>query len=155
MQVCSVAAGGKVAPGKNGAHVGIASNIEINEEGQKNTIYKNKRLKFTSPAFNYDEVCEMPHGATLLSSDKVNKVMGIYFKSGNSEIWGLQYHPDYQYYQMINLSNERKDRMIKNTNFKDENDFQNHMNYIKNEDKKLDFENRTCEVRNWLNIIKH
>ena len=80
--------------------------------------------------------------------------MGIYFKSGNSEIWGLQYHPDYEYWQMINLSNERKDLMIEKKYFKDENDFQNHLDFIKDEDKKLDFENRTCEIRNWLNIIK-
>jgi len=143
-----------VAPGKNGAHIGIASNVQINNEGKKNSIYKNKKTKFTTPAFNFDEVCEIPENATLLASDKVNKVMGVYFKSGNSEIWGLQYHPDYEYYQMLNLSNERKDRMINNKYFKDENDFQNHMNYIKDEDKKLDFENRTCEVRNWLDIIK-
>ena len=43
LQVCSVAAGGKVAPGKKGAQ-GIASDIEINEEGTKNLIYKNKKL---------------------------------------------------------------------------------------------------------------
>ena len=44
LQVCSVAAGGKVSSGKNGAHVGIASDIEINEEGKKNPIYKNKKI---------------------------------------------------------------------------------------------------------------
>jgi GMP synthase (glutamine-hydrolysing) len=154
LQVCSTAAGGRVSSGKNGAHIGIASSVEINKEGQKNLIYKNKKKKFTTPAFNFDEVCEIPEGATLLSSDKVNKVMCVYFKSGNSEIWGLQYHPDYEYYQMINLSNERKDQMITNKYFKDKNDFENHINYIKDEDKKLDFENRTCEVKNWLNYIK-
>ena len=154
LQVCSTAAGGKVASGKNGAHIGIASSVEINKEGQKNLIYKNKKIKFTTPAFNFDEVCETPEGATLLSSDKVNKVMCVYFKSGNSEIWGLQYHPDYEYHQIINLSNERKDQMIANKYFKDKNDFENHINYIKDEDKKLDFENRTCEVKNWLNYIK-
>ena len=154
LQVCSTAAGGRVAPGKNGAHIGIASSVEINKEGQKNLIYKNKKIKFTTPAFNFDEVCETPEGATLLSSDKVNKVMCVYFKSGNSEIWGLQYHPDYEYHQIINLSNERKDQMIANKYFKDKNDFENHINYIKDEDKKLDFENRTCEVKNWLNYIK-
>ena len=154
LQVCSTAAGGRVASGKNGAHIGIASSVEINKEGQKNLIYKNKKIKFTTPAFNFDEVCETPEGATLLSSDKVNKVMCVYFKSGNSEIWGLQYHPDYEYHQMINLSNERKDQMITNKYFKDKNDFENHINYIKDEDKKLDFENRTCEVKNWLNYIK-
>ena len=154
LQVCSTAAGGKVAPGKNGAHIGIASNVELNEKGQKDLIYKNKKKNFTTPAFNYDEVCKMPDGAKLLSSDKVNKVMGLYFKSGKAEVWGLQYHPDYEYQQMINLAYERKDRMIKNGNFKDEKDFQNHMNYIKKESKELDFKNRTCEVKNWLNIIK-
>ena len=80
--------------------------------------------------------------------------MSVYFKSGNSEIWGLQYHPDYEYYQMINLANERKNIMIDNGYFKDESDFENYINYIKEEDKKLDFENRTCEVKNWLNFIR-
>ena len=154
LQVCSAASGGEIAPGKNGAHIGIASDVVINENGKKNLIYKNKKTKFNTPAFNFDEVCKIPSGATILSSDKVNNVMGIYFKSGNSEIWGLQYHPDYEYWQMINLSNERKDLMIEKKYFKDENDFQNHLDFIKDEDKKLDFENRTCEIRNWLNIIK-
>jgi GMP synthase (glutamine-hydrolysing) len=154
LQVCSTAAGGSVASGKNGAHIGIASSVKINEEGQKNLIYKNKKTKFTTPAFNFDEVCEIPEGAIILSSDKVNKVMCVYFKSGNSEIWGLQYHPDYEYFQMINLSNERKNKMISNKYFKNESDFENHINYIKKEDKKLNFENRTCEVKNWLDYIK-
>jgi len=154
LQVCSTAAGGKVLPAKNGAHIGIASNVKVNSEGQKNLIYRNKKTNFSTPAFNFDEVFEMPKGATLLASDDVNRVMGVYFKSRDSEIWGIQYHPDYEYNQMINLSNERKDRMIANKIFKDEKDFQNHMNFIKDEDKKLDFENRTCEIRNWLDIIK-
>jgi GMP synthase (glutamine-hydrolysing) len=35
LQVCSTAAGGKVAPATKGAHIGIASDVAINEEGQK------------------------------------------------------------------------------------------------------------------------
>jgi len=155
LQVCSTAAGGLVEPAKNGAHIGIATDVIINKEGQNNLIYKNKNITFTSPAFNYDEVCQIPEGATLLSSDKINRVMAIHFKPGKSEVWGLQYHPDYEYHQMISLANARKDRIIKNKQFKDENDFENHMNYIKEEDKKLDFGNRTCEVKNWLDFIKN
>ena len=127
----------------------------INKEGKDNIIYKNKKTIFTSPAFNYDEVCQIPEGATLLSSDKVNHVMAIHFKPGKSEVWGLQYHPDYEYHQMISLASARKDRIIKNKQFKDNNDFEDHMNYIKEENKKLNFENRTCEVRNWLDFIKN
>ncbi|MDC1155216.1 gamma-glutamyl-gamma-aminobutyrate hydrolase family protein [Candidatus Pelagibacter sp.] len=154
LQVCSTAAGGKVAPGKNGAHIGIATDVEINEDGKKNLIYKNKEPKFNTPAFNFDEVCELPDGATLLASDKVNKIMGVHFKSKNSEVWGLQYHPDYEYWQMINLSNERMGKMIAKEYFKDEESFNKHINFIKSEEKNLDFKNKTYEIKNWLEIIK-
>jgi GMP synthase (glutamine-hydrolysing) len=155
LQVCSTAAGGKVAPGKDGAHIGIATNVELNEDGKRNPIYKNKKLKFNTPAFNFDEVCELPKGATLLASDKVNKNMGVYFKSGNSEVWGLQYHPDYEYWQMINLSNERMGKMIAKEYFKDEKMFKKHIDFIKSEEKSLDFKNKTYEIQNWLDIIKY
>jgi len=154
LQVCSTAAGGKVSPGKNGAHIGIATEVEINEDGKKNPIYKNKKTKFNTPAFNFDEVCEMPKGATLLASDKVNNVMGVYFKSANSEVWGLQYHPDYEYWQMINLSNERMGKMIAKEYFKNEEEFKKHINFIKSQEKSLDFENKTYEIQNWLDIIR-
>ena len=155
LQICSTAAGGKVLPGKKGAHIGVASDVEINEKGKKNPIFKNKKLKFTSPAFNFDEVCELPDGATLLASDKINDVMALYFKAGKSEIWGLQYHPDYEYWQMINISKGRKERLLNNKYFKNESVFENHMDFLQNEEKKLDFTNRTCEVRNWLDILKN
>ena len=43
LQVCSTAAGGKVKPGKNGAHIGVATDVIINNEGQKHFIYKDKK----------------------------------------------------------------------------------------------------------------
>jgi len=80
--------------------------------------------------------------------------MGVYFKSANSEIWGLQYHPDYEYWQMINLSNERMGKMIAKEYFKNEEAFKKHIDFIKSEEKSLDFENKTYEIQNWLNIIR-
>ena len=155
LQVCSTAAGGKVNPGKDGAHIGIASDVIINNEGEKNFIYKNKKKTFTSPAFNFDEVSELPKEATLLSSDKVNNVMGVSFNAGDSEIIGLQYHPDYEYLQMLNLIAGRKERLFNNKNFLSEDEYQKHISYIKSENELLNFKDRTCEVRNWLNYIKN
>jgi GMP synthase (glutamine-hydrolysing) len=154
LQVCSTAAGGKVNPGLNGAHIGIASDVIINEDGDKHFIYKNKKKKFTTPAFNFDEVIELPKNSILLSSDSVNKVMGVSFKAGNSEITGLQYHPDYEYHQMINLIVGRKERLFNNKNFLDEDEYEKHISYIKSENALLNFNDRSCEVRNWLNHIK-
>ena len=155
LQVCSTAAGGKVNPGKNGAHIGIASDVIINNEGEKHFIYKDKKKIFTSPAFNFDEVSELPKNAILLSSDKVNNVMGVSFNAGNSEIIGLQYHPDYEYFQMLKLIDGRKERLFVNKNFLNEEEYESHMSYIKSQNELLDFSNRTCEVRNWLNYLKN
>ncbi|MDA7801596.1 type 1 glutamine amidotransferase [Candidatus Pelagibacter sp.] len=155
LQVCSTAAGGKVNPGKNGVHIGIASDVIINNEGEKHFIYKDKKKVFTSPAFNFDEVSELPKNTTLLSSDKVNNVMGVSFNAGSSEIIGLQYHPDYEYFQMLNLINGRKERLFVNKNFLTEEEYENHVSYIKSENELLNFNDRTCEVRNWLNYIKN
>ena len=154
LQVCSTAAGGKVNPGKNGAHIGIASDVIINNEGKEHFIYKDKKNKFTTPAFNFDEVTELPKDAILLSSDKVNNVMGVSFTAGNSEITGLQYHPDYEYYQMINLIAGRKERLFNNKNFLNKDDYEKHIAYIKSKNELLNFDDRTCEVRNWLKYIK-
>jgi GMP synthase (glutamine-hydrolysing) len=154
LQICSTAAGGRVNPGKKGAHIGIASDVIINSDGQKHFIYKDKKKIFTSPAFNFDEVSELPKDAVLLSSDKVNNVMGVSFNAGNSEIIGLQYHPDYEYSQMLKLIDGRKDRLFKNKNFLNEEEYESHISYIKSENDLLNFTDRTCEVRNWLNYIK-
>ncbi|WP_415315596.1 type 1 glutamine amidotransferase [Candidatus Pelagibacter sp. Uisw_137] len=155
LQVCSVAVGGKVNPGKKGAHIGIASDVIINNEGEKHFIYKNKKQIFTSPAFNFDEVTELPKNAILLSSDKVNNVMGVTFNVGNSEIIGLQYHPDYEYSQMLKLIAGRKERLFKSKNFLSEEEYESHISYIKSQNELLDFNNRTCEVRNWINYIRN
>ena len=56
MQVAVTAAGGKVKKSVNGAHIGIANDIEINDNGAKHPLYKLKKKRFNSPAFNFDEV---------------------------------------------------------------------------------------------------
>ena len=81
MQVAVTAAGGVVKKGHNGSHRGIAHEININENGLRHQLYKDKDKIFNTPAFNYDEVVTLPSNATLLSSNKVNNVMGIDFKS--------------------------------------------------------------------------
>ena len=155
LQICSTAAGGKVNPGKNGAHIGIASDVIINNDGQNHFIYKDKKKFFTSPAFNFDEVSELPKNAILLSSDKVNNVMGVSFNAGNSEIIGLQYHPDYEYFQMLKLIAGRKERLFVNKNFLNEEEYEKHISYIKSENELLNFNDRTCEVRNWLKYLRN
>ena len=154
MQVAVTAAGGEVKKGINGSHIGIANDIELTNEGINNLLYKDKNKRFNTPAFNFDEVVTVPAEATLLASNKINKVQGLNFKCGVSEIWGIQYHPEITYKKMIDIIKFRKDALIEKRNrFKNEEEINNHINFIEEEIKISKKDSRMLELRNWLNII--
>ena len=154
MQVAVVAAGGTVKKSTNGSHIGIAFDIELNSNGQKHPIYKGKKNKFCSPAFNFDEVVTLPKNAILLASNKVNKISSISFKHEKSEIWGIQYHPEIKYEKMIELIKFRKDRLINQRKaFKTYDEIYHHIRLIKNELSKSEINHRMIELKNWLGSI--
>ena len=154
MQVAVTAAGGEVKKGINGSHIGIANDIELTNDGLNNLLYKDKNNKFNTPAFNFDEVVTLPNGATHLASNKINKIQGLNFKTDVSEIWGLQYHPEITYQKMVNIIKFRKNALIEKKNrFKNEEEINNHINFIEEEIKVSEKNSRMLELRNWLNLI--
>ena len=154
LQVTVVAAGGKCRVAPSGPHVGIAYDIELTDEGKKHKLYSSKPHKFTTPAFNYDEVEIPPNNAVVLASNKINKFEALHFTVGNSEIWGLQYHPEIPYDYMIKLIKHRSKGLINNKVFKDIDDIKQHINIIEKAQKELKDDMRTLELKNWLNYIK-
>jgi len=155
LQVTVMAAGGKCRVAPKGPHIGIAHNIELTEEGTKHKIYSNKPKKFTTPAFNYDEVETPPKNSILLASDKINKFQALHFYAGKSEVWGLQYHPEIPYDYMINLIKHRSKRMIEKNIFKNQDEINQHIESIEKAKLKLSDDARTIELKNWLNYIKN
>ena len=153
MQVAVTVAGGDVKKCTKGAHRGIAHNIEINDHGLKHPIYKNKNKIFNTPAFNFDEVATLPKNSKLLASNPINKVMGVNFKSEASDIWGIQYHPEITYDKMISLIHFRKDRLLNNNAFVDEQEINNHVKMIAEENKITNKDLRMRELENWLNYL--
>ena len=153
MQVAVTVAGGEVKKCLNGAHRGIAHDIEINENGLKHPIYKNKNKRFNTPAFNFDEVVKLPENSTLLSSNPINKVMGINFNVGSTNIWGIQYHPEITYTKMIDLIHFRKDRLLEKKAFVDQTEIDTHVKIIENENKISNKDARMRELKNWLNLL--
>ena len=153
MQVAVTAAGGQVKKA-NTSHVGIAKEIEINEYGLKHPLYKDKEKKFNSPAFNYDEVVKIPENGICLASNKINKVQSLYFQINKTRVWGLQYHPEITFEKMISLINFRKDRLINDRKvFKDEDDVEQHISFIKKEILLSNKKKRMLELKNWLDQL--
>ena len=79
--------------------------------------------------------------------------MGINFKNGVSDIWGIQYHPEITYDKMITLIHFRKDRLLNNKAFTDEDEINSHVKMIAEENKITNKNNRMKELENWLNKI--
>jgi GMP synthase (glutamine-hydrolysing) len=155
LQVTVMAAGGKCRVSPNGPHIGIAHDIELTEEGKKHKMYSSKPEKFTTPAFNYDEVEIPPKDSILLASDKINKFQSLYFCVGKSEIWGLQYHPEIPYDYMINLIKHRSKGMLEKNFFKSQDEITQHVNTIEKAKLELSDDMRTIELKNWLNYLKN
>ena len=154
MQVAVTAAGGEVKKATN-SHVGIANEIIINKEGQKHPIYVNKKNRFNSPAFNFDEVVTLPKNGICLASNNINKVQGLYFNIGDTKIWGLQYHPEITYEKMISLIEFRKDKLIQSRKvFQSEKEVENQISLIRDEISASNKAQRMIELKNWLNNIK-
>ena len=154
MQVAVTAAGGEVKKGIRGSHIGIANDIELTDKGLNSQFYKDKKNKFNSPAFNFDEVVTIPKNAVHLASNKINNIQGLNFKAGISEVWGIQYHPEITYEKMIDIIKFRKDALIKKRNrFKNDEEIQNHIKFIEKEIIVSDKNSRMLELRNWLNLI--
>ena len=154
LQVAVTVAGGIVKRSQNGAHRGIAHQIKINENGLKHPIYENKDPVFNTPAFNFDEVVTLPKDATLLSSNSINRVMGVQFRAGESNIWGIQYHPEITYEKMISLIHFRTERLLKNNVFANQEEINKHVGVIQAESKITNKNSRMRELENWLNIFK-
>jgi len=154
LQVAVTAAGGKCRVAPNGAHVGIAYDIELTNEGKKHKLYSSKPHKFTTPAFNYDEVEIPPNNAILLASNKINKFEALHFTVGNSEIWGLQYHPEIPYDYMIKLIKHRSQRLIDKNVFKNQNEINQHIDSIERAKAELKEDMRIQELKNWLDYLK-
>ncbi len=155
LQIAATAAGGKCRVAPSGPHVGIAYDIELTDEGKKHKLYSSKPHKFTTPAFNYDEVEIPPNNAVVLASNKINKFEALHFTVGNSEIWGLQYHPEIPYDYMIKLIKHRSQKLINNKSFKNETEINQHISLIEKAKVQLKDDIRLLELKNWLNYLKH
>ena len=95
----------------------------------------------------------MPSKSVLLSSNPLNKVMGLNFKIGVSDVWGIQYHPEITYSKMINLIHFRRERLLNKKAFKDDQEINEHVRIIEEEKKKSDKDSRMSELKNWLEFL--
>jgi len=120
LQIAVVAAGGEVAYSPKGREVGFARKIAATEAGRGHPIFAGKGEVFDAPCIHYDEVTRLPEAATLLASNAHSLVQAAIVPVGKSEVWAVQYHPEFDLLQLVQLYTLYADDMIAQGFFTDQ-----------------------------------
>lgn len=120
IQIAAVAAGGVVAPNPGGREMGVARKITLNATGRGHPLYEGKPTTFDGYVSHFDEVTHLPSGGEVLAGNAFTRVHAITVHHGKGTFWGLQYHPEYDLYQMARLMYCRRAALTKEGFFTDE-----------------------------------
>ena len=156
------AAGGKIRKNPKGLEAVVAKNIEINAKGLNHKLYKGKNKKFDAFCWHYDEAETLPQNAVVLSSNKMSDVQSVYFKSNNSRVWAVQYHPEFNPSWIAGLMTQREEILLKEKAFKSKEKFDEqreiflNSNLIENGENIYNYDDlinsryHTLELSNWI-----
>ena len=117
LQVLATAAGGSIRKNPKGLEAVIANSITLNEKGINHPMYKNKPNQFDSFCWHYDEVETLPENTVILSSNNKSEVQSFTFHRNNSEVWAVQYHPEFNPKWISGLMNQRKQLLLEENIF--------------------------------------
>jgi GMP synthase (glutamine-hydrolysing) len=95
LQIAVIAAGGTVRRSPKGREIVFARKITLTDTGRAHPMYAGKPSVFDAPCIHFDEIDSLPPDASLLCSNHHSEVQGATFALGRSEVWGVQYHPEF------------------------------------------------------------
>ena len=119
LQIAAMAAGGLVEYNPRGREVGFARKIVVNAAGEQHPMFAGKTGVFDAPCIHYDEVTRLPDGATLLASNSHSLVQAAVVPLDKSEVWAVQYHPEFDIRQLAQLYTLYADDMLSQGFFAD------------------------------------
>ncbi|MEM7071438.1 MAG: type 1 glutamine amidotransferase [Pseudomonadota bacterium] len=120
LQIAAVSAGGSVRRCLNGYEFGIARKIQLSAIGQSHPMFLGKKPVFESFAIHRDEVEKLPQSSLILASNEHTNVQAAIIHHANSSFWGVQYHPEFDFAYMHSLTLRRKDNLIRDGFFSNE-----------------------------------
>ena len=166
IQIATVAAGGTCRKNPKGREFGIARDINLTAAGKSHPLFTGKSHRFDALASHLDEVETLPERSTLLASNERSSIQAAEICCKDGTFWGLQYHPEYNLLEIACLADFRREALIAEGFFADNQAAQDHIDKLKmlHTDKTrmdlikelsirstvLETDSRRQEVANWL-----
>lgn len=116
LQITAIAAGGEVAPARNGREMGIARDIELTAQGRAHPMFSGKPARFDAIAVHADEVVTRPAAMRVLAANAHSPVQAAEIELGGG-FWGTQYHPEYDLTEIAVVMRRYGDRLLEDGTF--------------------------------------
>ncbi|PLK22805.1 glutamine amidotransferase [Porphyrobacter sp. TH134] len=95
LQIAAIAGGGEVRLSPNGREVIVARKIRKLGAGLAHPFLAGRGDTFDAPCIHYDEVTALPPGSQVLCGNAHSAIQGAIVPLGKSEVWAVQYHPEF------------------------------------------------------------
>ena len=166
LHVLVTAAGGVVRRNPNGLEAVVAKNIKLNTDGISHMLYRGKKNSFDAFCWHYDEAESLPENSIVLSSNAKSKIQSVVFERGQSQVWAVQYHPEFDPSWIAGLMDQRKEILLGENAYNSEREFMDQKNYFDNyinlQDRKfeekysdlIEEKMHTLELANWIEYLK-
>ncbi|NQW00240.1 MAG: type 1 glutamine amidotransferase [Rhodospirillales bacterium] len=168
-QIAVVAAGGICRANPHGREMGFARKVLLSDAGRSHPMYEGKARVFDAYISHVDEITHIPPGTVVLAGNAFTPIQSVSVLYGGTPFWGLQYHPEYDLYEMARLTWCRIDKLMALGFFKDRQAGEKHVALLEalHADPNrfdlswrlgidadiLDEDVRRLEVRNWISKL--
>jgi len=164
-QLAAVSTGGQVSHNPRGREFGIARKIILNPRGITHPMFKNKPSAFDNFASHVDVITKLPAGAEILAYNKNSDVQAIHVTHNGGNFWAVQYHPEFNIYEVARIAVARQQRLIEEGLFADGDELARYVRDYEElardpvpalcflygvDDDLLNTQTRTLEISNWI-----
>ncbi len=113
LQIAAVVAGGTVGTCEKGREFGVTSPISLTKDGANYNAFKERTGEFNALCIHLDEVTQLPENTTILASNAHSRVQALTINYKNSEFFGVQYHPEFMFSDLVFIARYMSKTLIK------------------------------------------
>jgi GMP synthase (glutamine-hydrolysing) len=166
LQLAAVAAGGEVAPNRNGREVAFARHITLTDAGRRHAMHEGRPSSFDAPAIHGDEVVRLPGDAIVTAENSVSRVQAAEIRFNNGVFWGVQYHPELSLHDIAATVRRNQNALLAEGFFFSADDLERYaadLDLLQRDRKRRDIawriglgveitddRKRICEISNWI-----
>ena len=154
LQVLVTAAGGKIRKNPKGLEAVVAKEITINEKGINHPMYYKKNKVFDAFCWHYDDTETLPLNSNVLASNAKSEVQSIAFEINNSNVWAVQYHPEFDPIWIAGLMKQRQDILLSEKVFSEKKYFDEELKFFSNY-KNIDSKKSKEKYKDLINLNTH